>query len=201
MNTKEKKKTIKDIKKEVKTKKNIDEKSEYYEEVYHIYGKDIYDEVTPKKYKKADVKELLKENRFQDIYFKHGKEEYEKHLGYMKQQDIIYETGNKPKGILAKLLYNIKNTTKKRIIPTALGIAISSATFPIIAETEIQSNRQKYSSEIENYIQNIEDYGKDVKKMHLSDLEVSMKVMDDMWKILKDMTIPKKILQDSWGWI
>ena len=192
MNTKEKKKTIKDIKKEVKTKKNIDEKSEYYEEVYHIYGKDIYDEVTPKKYKKADVKELLKENRFQDIYFKHGKEEYEKHLGYMKQQDIIYETGNKPKGILAKLLYNIKNTTKKRIIPTALGIAISSATFPIIAETEIQSNRQKYSSEIENYIQNIEDYGKDVKKMHLSDLEVSMKVMDDMWKNIKGYDNPQK---------
>lgn len=192
MNTKEEKKIIKDIKKEVKTKKTKDEKSEYYEDVYHIYGKDIYDKVIPKKYKKADIKKLLKENRFQDIYFKHGKKEYEKHLGYMKQQDIIYETGNKPKGFFSKLLHNIKNTTKKRLIPAALGIAISSASLPIIAETDIQSNRQKYSSEIEDYIQNIEDYGEKVKKMNLSDLEVSMKVMDDMWKNIKGYDNPKK---------
>ena len=41
MNTKEKKKTIKDIKKEVKTKKNKDEKSEYYEEVSYLWKRYI----------------------------------------------------------------------------------------------------------------------------------------------------------------
>ncbi len=192
MNTKEQKKIIKDIKKEAKTKKGKNEKGQYYEDVYHIYGKDIYDVVIPKKYKKADVKKLLKENRFQDIYFKHGKKEYEKHLGYMKQQDIIYETGNKPKGFFSKLLYNIKHITKKKLIPAALGLAISSASLPVLAESEIQSNKQEYFAEIEDYIQNIEDYGKEVRKMNLSDLEVSMKVMDDMWKNIKGYDNPQK---------
>ena len=71
------KEIVKNIKNDVKKRKlSKEEKLEYYNNIYQIYGWDIYDLVTPIKIQNLDIKNLLKSGRFEDIYFKYGEEVY-----------------------------------------------------------------------------------------------------------------------------
>ena len=55
-------------------------------------------------------------------------------------------------------------------------------------------NKNNNFNEIQSYIQNIEDYGKEVRKMDLTQTELLMKVTDDMWGSIKGYGNPKKDL-------
>ncbi|MBP3707173.1 MAG: hypothetical protein J6J36_00995 [Clostridia bacterium] len=190
MNEKEVKECIKNIKKAIsidfknasdrKTKSEI-KKNAYkrFDVIYERYGQEAYHKFVPSKYRKKDVKQLLKEQRFLSIYNKHGKREYNSHLVDMRAQDIKYESGSRIK----KFAYLMKNFLKTGAFSTAATIALG---FPPAAMLNASNTAKRelkmYEVEIEEYLNDIEAYGKEVKKNNFSDLENVMYIMDDMWQ-------------------
>lgn len=188
---KENKETIKSIKKKLKSM-NKEEKKEYYGQIYSLYGKNIFHKIVPKKYKEDDLDNLLAEGKFQDIYFKYGEKTYNENLTYMRQQDVEYETGSKIKGWLSKMGSSIKDIVKKKI-PTALvtlGLGLPTMV-TISAEASKAREYEENVEKIEEYIENINEYGEEVSQMNLTQIEVMMKVMDDMWKNIKGYGTPQ----------
>ena len=49
-----------------------------------------------------------------------------------------------------------------------------------------------YEKEIEDYNENVDKYAEKVKKMQLNDLQIIMKVMDDMWNNIQGYGVPQK---------
>lgn len=184
--------TIKKIKRDIKSKKlNKDEKQEYYNEVYHLYGARVYRRVTPERLQKKDIKNLLKNGKIEDIYFKHGEAKYNENIGYMKAKYIEQETGNK----LPKIFNGISNFIKRKIVSPMLGVALAlpamTATTDLMAEQNKNEEHKQYLYQIEEYMYNINMYAESVNKMNLSHEEVLMKVTKDMWENIRGYGNPQ----------
>lgn len=168
-----------------KTKK---EKEAMYDDIYHLYGQTVFNRIVSKSYKRKDVKNLLKDGKFEDIYFKYGEKEYNKHLEEMRAKEVAYETGSKKKGVASRIGRSIRNNVVT--IVSAIGFGLP---FVSIASSDITTASEyiQHEEEIQQYIESINDYGESVRKMNLSDIEVLMKVMDDMRSNIKGYGAPK----------
>lgn len=187
----------KELKKHAVTKKRFKailalRKNKKYDKIYQLYGRTIYNLATPSKIRKREVERLMDEGRFEEIYAKFGKTKYVENLDEMYETDIYNETGKKP-DIFKKLKFLLVN----KIMPITMA---STVFFPTatVAATEINTRKMKsenaiqYAEEIENYDKKIEKYAQKVNSMHLSDIQVFMKVMSDMWKEIDGYATPKE---------
>lgn len=95
-------------------------KSKEYDKIFEVYGQTIFKLAVPRKYQKAEVKELFEKGRWEDIYRKYGENTYNKYIYKMQEQEIYNETGSKPKSILNR----IKNVFVHRIAPVMLSTAL-----------------------------------------------------------------------------
>lgn len=190
---KETKDNIKKIKNDLKGRKlSKDEKMDYCNEIYRLYGINVYKKVTPRSIKRKDIKNLLRSGRFDDIYFKYGEETYKEKLDYMKSKDIEYETGKKHLGTFSR----VRNFIKKRVVAPLLGMSIllpSSIAVISIDSMEDKKSEEEilYKEQIEEYIENTKEYADSVSDMNLSQLETLMKLTDDMWNNIKGYGTPK----------
>lgn len=147
--------------------------------IYENYGQKAYYDFVPSKYRKKDIKQLLKEQRFLSIYNKHGKNAYNDHLVEMKSQDIQYESGSK----LKKFSYLMRHFLRTGAFSAAATITLALPPAAIYsADNAAKGELKQYEVEIEEYLNHIEVYGEDVKKYNFSDLENVMYIMDDMWQ-------------------
>lgn len=178
-----KEKIDKESKKKIKSLKN----EEKYEDIFNEFGKNIYLKYVPEKYKRQDKKKLKKERKYEDIYNKYGKSEYDKILIQAMYNEIKEEKGT-IKAFLWKIKQKLVNATKFTML-TIGGVTSSTV---ISTETIKQINGVIYKDEIDEYNDNIEEYAKQVKSMNLSDIQIFMKVMDDMWGSIKGYATPKK---------
>ena len=187
----------KELKKHAVTKKRLKailalRKNKKYDKIYQLYGRTIYNLATPSKIRKREVERLMDEGRFEEIYAKFGKTKYVENLDEMYETDIYNETGKKP-DIFKKLKFLLVN----KIMPITMA---STVFFPTatVAATEINTRKMKsenaiqYAEEIENYDKKIEKYAQKVNSMHLSDIQIFMKVMSDMWKEIDGYATPKE---------
>lgn len=168
-----------------KTKK---EKEAMYDDIYHLYGQTVFNDIASKSYKKKDIKNLLKNGKFEDIYFKYGEKEYNKHLEEMRAKEVAYETGSKKKGVASRIGRSIRNNVVSFVSAIGLGLPFVSI---VSSDVTTASEYIQHEEEIQQYIESINDYGESVRKMNLSDIEVLMKVMDDMRSNIKGYGTPK----------
>ena len=97
------------------------------------------------------------------------------------------------KNIFKKLKFLLVN----KIMPITMASTVFLPT-ATVAATEINTRKMKlenaiqYAEEIEKYEKKIEDYAQEVNSMHLSDIQVFMKVMSDMWKEIDGYATPKE---------
>lgn len=158
-------------------------KDKKYDDIYSNYGQTIYNLVVPKKHKKSDINSLFAEGKFEDIYHKYGASTYNSLLSKMREAEVYYETGSKPKSIFHKIAYSIKHRiapiflSTTLLLPPSLGIAYHS-----LAKNDINENSITYAEDIEKYNNEIESYASEVRKLNLNDLQTIMKVMSDMWE-------------------
>ena len=171
----EKKEEIKRLKKE----KN-------YEEIYRKLGSKEYVKNTPSSYRKKDLNKLVKEGKFEDIYSKYGKKVYNNLLSRAKYQEIKENKGRK-----SAILWRIKRSLKL----TGLYLGIASSTFtlslPVLNASTTKENEIKYEKEIKNYDNKIKKYAEEVNELKLNDVQVFMKVIDDMWNQIKGYKNPE----------
>jgi hypothetical protein len=176
--------------KESKEKIKLLKKQEKYNEIYLEFGSEAYLKNTPSKIKKAELKKFKKEGRYEDIYNKYGPAEHEKIL-----VKAMYEEIKEAKGPFKAILWNIGKKLKIATAYTALIAATSATTLTgmAISDTEknIKNNAIEYAADIEQYNNKINKYAKEINAMNLTDVQVFMKVMDDMWGSIKGYKTPE----------
>ncbi|HHW69260.1 MAG TPA: hypothetical protein GX747_02880, partial [Tenericutes bacterium] len=128
-----------------------------------------------------------------EIHEKYSIKIYNKYLMEMRKKDIYYETGNKTKVIKETIKYRLcKNIFPSALKAGILSIGIITASVPIMRTNIIKENAITYMDDIDEYNNNIQKYASEINKMELSDLEVIMKVMSDMWNSIKGYGTPEK---------
>lgn len=148
-----------------------------YDEIFLEFGKKAYIHYAPAKYKKEELKRLKKEKRYEDIYNKYGKDTYNTIL-----VKAMYDEIKEAKGTIKAILWKIQYELKKIGFTSAFSIMQLTAISSLYTEATIMDNKVKYESEIEQYNNNISKYADEVKSLNLSDIQIFMKVMDDMWR-------------------
>ena len=183
------KKNIKDIIQLMKEKK--------YDEIYQKYGRETYLRVVSNKHQIHDIDKLMDEGRFFELYEKYGEKIYRDYLREMKKVDVENELGIKFKfnnylffENMTQNLKIIRNQAEK----VMLGLAIVSGGFSTMISSQydqvIENNSKVYQSEIKDYDEEKKTYAEHINSMNLSDLEIIMKVMNDMWNSIDGYKTP-----------
>ena len=189
-------------KKEKEAIKKLAEDKEY-EKIYQQYGQTAYLKYTPPKYIREDFNKLKKEGKYEDIYLKYGNVKYTGslvkniYLTYVKAKytrllvKAMYNEIKQENGLLKALLWkarvHIKDfTLYSLIVGTTLTLAHGANT-----TTSISENAQKYEKQIEEYNDSNEEYAKQFNNSNLSDLQIIMKTVDDMWNSIQGYKDPE----------
>ena len=177
--TKEDKEKIRKLKQEGK-----------YDTIFVEYGRGAYLSSISRKYRKEELKRLKRERNYEEIYNKYGDAEYDKILT-KAMFDEIRENTNLGKAVAWKV---------KKILKGVAGVSLASTMligggFPVANAVEAEKNAIEYSELVEDYDKNIKEYSKHVNSMNLTDIQVFMKVMDDMWKNIQGYKTPKLDIQ------
>lgn len=190
-------KKIKDaLQRELKIRKYKKEKN--YEQIYREFGSKAYSAHVPYLYKVKEIRRLKKAHNYDLIMKKYGEKEYQKYISYVLKQDVLDQTGSVYLAKKEQVKYLINKFITKDI-PSALlsatktivtaGIVlmcISPIFFNYVNTDIIQDNSIEYAQEISQYNINATNYANEIKelasKYELSDLDIIMKVMSDMWK-------------------
>ncbi len=175
------------------SKKRIKElaKNEQYDEIYREFGRKAYKKYASDKYYDEDLKKLKKEGRYEDIYNKYGESEYNKLLIKSMYNEIKQEKGT-IKANLWRMKQKLLYTAKVIGFDFAFSALALSAVGNIKNDVIIGNNAIKYESEIEEYNEKNSEYADKINSMNLSDTQIFMKTMDDMWKNIKGYANPEK---------
>lgn len=184
-----------EIKNNTEKVKNIRKllKEKEYEKIFELYGSESYCFFVPSKYQKKEIKKLLKESRFYDIYIKYGESVYEKYLPKMQAIDIYMET-NKHKFFLKSKQF-LKMKKKVMAMYTAGVMFLAGGVevlIPALGSAVIQENSKKYCDEITKYNNKIQKYASDINKLNLTNFQIVMKVMEDMWNSIDGYGTPER---------
>lgn len=156
---------------------------------------------------KQTLKQLLKEGKFEDIYLRYGPKTYNKYLYKFRKREIEEVYGK----YSFKTIWNkIKLRSKAILLAMGVGagtiktVGIGAITRPVvatIAESEYikSENEEKYSELITEYEESINAYAENVKKMKLTDLEIFMKIIDDMHKSINGYGTPLFDIEGYFG--
>lgn len=155
-----------------------------YDDIYYKYGKEVYMNETPYSYKLKDKKKLLKDGRFLDIYEKYGEKVYSKNLKKMHKIDIKNEIGVKRcsfnYSFFEKCTKGIK-LIKKSILGASLVATVTPFAYASLVSSVISDNENKYSNELDEYDKEVKKYADYINSLGLTDLEIIVKVINDMW--------------------
>lgn len=183
------KENIKDIIQLMKEKK--------YDEIYQKYGRETYLRVVSNKHQIRDIDKLMDEGRFFELYEKYGEKIYRDYLREMKKVDVENELGIKFKFnnylFFENMTQNLK-IIRNQAAKVMLGLTIVSGGFSTMISSQydqvIENNSKVYQSEIKDYDEEIKTYAEHINSMNLSDLEIIMKVMNDMWNSIDGYKTP-----------
>lgn len=167
-------------------KKLMEEKN--YGLIYQKYGQ--LETMFIKGFKRLsteEIKKLIQEKRYVELQNTYGDKKADKIRFKAYQDDIEYETGSKFKAkTLAstkKTIHGLKEAIKGlTIFTTTIGVVIAGNVGEYIKENYKQSLIENEKI-INEYDEEISNYATKIQELHLdNDLEIVMKVMDDMWK-------------------
>lgn len=179
-------------KKELKNDIKQLKKNKQYDKIFEMYGQKVFLENSPKKYKTDEIKQLMKEGKYEDIHFKYGQTIYNSLLQKMKEREIYSQTNSKFEVAISRLKYIMQ----KRVAPLFMSTTflLSAGGTVIGNELEKQSMKeinQNYSKELQEYNDRIEPYVEYLKKQDLTQLQLIMKILDDMHADIEGYGTPK----------
>ena len=136
-------------------------------------------------YNKQRLKRIKKEGKFIELYNVLSEEEYEKYLKQITKIDMKMEAND----IAFAKKENIKKKAEKAswvfIAGIVLFLGLANDTLNLGFTSLIEENKKEYNNVIEQYDKKIEEYALKVKELNLTDFQIVMKVMDDMWSSIK----------------
>lgn len=179
----------------IKELKEINElkREKKYDDIYYKYGREVYMNETPYSYKLKEKKKLLKDGRFLDIYEKYGEKIYSKNLKKMHKFDVQNEIGIKRCSFnylfFEKCTKGIK-LIKKSILGASLVATAAPVTFASLVSSVIYDNKSEYQNELDEYNKEINKYADYINSLGLTDLEIIVKVINDMWSNIEGYKNP-----------
>lgn len=136
---------------------------------------------------KEEIKQLIKEKKYLELENAYGEGKIKEVQFQAYKDDIEYETGSKFKAKTLssgkKTVHNLKEAVKgMAIFATTTGIILAGKVGDYI-DTTYKQSLQENAELIQEYDEEIAEYADYIQDLQLdSDIEVVMKVMDDMWK-------------------
>ena len=149
--------------------------------------------------KKEEIKKLLEEKRYVELQNTYGDKVLQEHRFDVYKSDIENETGSKFKAKVlssgSKTVHNLKEAVKSlAIFTTSLGVVMAGKVVQYMDES-YEKMLQDNASIIQDYDEEVTEYADYIQDLQLdSDLEVVMKVMDDMWGKIKYGNPTKDVL-------
>ena len=163
--SKEDRKIIKQLKEE----KNFDE-------IYEKYGRKIYLKNTDIEEQQRDVDYLKSTNQLKKIKEKYGIITYILCLDNMKYKKIVETKGKKK----AKI-WKVSLITRRIIGAICFLYSVPLVGCGVFTDVLTFKNKIVHSDEIDEYEKKITEYAKKVNKLNLTDIQVFMKVYQDIW--------------------
>lgn len=142
-----------------------------YEKLYEIYGSEVYKYNVPSMYKLKEKSRLYDNAEYDKLWKKYGKREF------------IELTEYKNKTMMQKL----KTIFTRKFMPALMSSALllpTSGVKLVSTGVELQSRKeltQNYLNDKEKYEERMKPYVENLKNAELTDLELIVKVIDDMW--------------------
>lgn len=161
-----------------------------YGEIRTIFIKNFIKNIT------IDIDKMIDEGRFEDIYRKYGLSIYEnpsRVIKYLKK-DIINETNGMYKFKLYKSKYKLSTNLKSFFeanLSFTLSLLIFGSGLAINCTEEYNNALITYNEEINEYNQKIVEYADYINSLGLTDLQIIMKVMNDIWDNMKGYGEPE----------
>ena len=110
----------------------------------------------------------------------------------MRKIDEQTETGRK----LKRNMEYIKFWFKIKFAPIVLSIGLLSPTIPVMVSITSRNlqrqNSIEYSEEIEKYNESIDAYVEKIRQLNLTDRQIFVKLMYDLWKEIDGYKTPEK---------
>lgn len=129
--------------------------------------------------KKKTINKMIEEGRLEDILRKFGRGEY-----YRAWKRVKFNTIKTEKGLPYAILQEIK-----------AGLVSGLKTLGIFALTKASLKSFDYVTHreaIEAYNEKIEEYAEEVRSNNYSDIQIIMKVIDDMWHSIQGYRTPNR---------
>lgn len=164
---------------------------EEYEEIFREFGQKVYKKYVPHKYRKQDFKKLKREGKYEDIYNKYGKSKYNQLLVTAMYREIKDAKGLGP-AVAWRIKEGIIAVAKSTGIYSMAALLTFSGVMSITSESSATENAETYKEEIKAYNEHIKEYSNSVNQYGFSDVQIFMKVMDDMWGSIKGYGQPEK---------
>lgn len=188
----------KETKRDMRLAKTPEEKIEIYNNsykrydiIFQLYGPKAYSKCVDRKYREEDVKNLIEQGKFSQIYVKHGVGTLVEFAHEIKAKKIELQTGSHFKRKAFLLGHKLKNLFKGGMVHLlSAGVAVS-ATVGYWNLTSKEQEEIDYASEIQEYLQNVDEFGENAKKYQFSDIQNIMYIMSDMWANTKGYGKPK----------
>lgn len=174
-------------------------KQKQYDQIYKLYGSEKYLRCTPINVLKKERKRLLNEGKFNEYYEKFGEEDYNSHEKYIRRKDIERELGIHINIFNMPLLGRLERLKIFRKPLLKGGLLILSTFLTVMLQLQatstklVKENEIEYAENINEYNQEIEQYAEYIKSLNLSDFEVALKVMSDMWANIDGYKTPSDL--------
>ena len=158
-----------------------------YSELINKYGSlDLLFVRGFKKQNKEHKKELLEQGNFEQFYQEYGETESNKNMPKIMKKDVQNEIGKKIsfKLIKEKIRIKAKKDIKNAMEFTATMSAASLVLVSIYTSSfvkDVTQNEITYYKELQAYNNSMYQYAEEVKEENLTDVEIIMKLMNDMW--------------------
>lgn len=157
-----------------------------YDEIYKLYGSEKYRKYTPIKIQNDEISKLLSDGKFLEVYEKFGELKYNRSLLEIQKKDIERELGctisffNVPLLAINNSLKIMKTKIFKEIASVSYYLMIAILLSQVSATSGAIDNEIIYESNIQEYNREIEQYAEYIRSINLSELEIIMKVMNDI---------------------
>lgn len=154
-----------------------------FDEIYRVYGKRIYNFVTPVEHKRYDVTKLVNEGNLVELYSKYGKIDRFVLKKFGKCSALKGDSLKLEKEVPAK-----KKMSKgmKKVVAVAALIAASPVLLVngvhLYNQSIVSHNEKVYANELQEYDEYVSEYASEIRNMNLTRIQTIAKVMDDTWK-------------------
>ena len=171
----------KETKQEIKRLK----KEKQFEEIYSRYDSEIYVKSSPRFYMRNLILELIEEGKYEEIKQKFGKHKYNVYLPLIRKNQVLKETKNRFLADAAYAVGKLKRVFTYLAMGAVIAVPITGGVMTYNHYKEQKAIIEENKEIIAEYNENLEEYASYIRSLNLTQKEIVVKVMSDIYEKYK----------------